>query len=233
MSLGEELQEAVKSILATAWEVRDGTKVPEAEDVRLGNDAVKLDATLLYADLAESTSLVNDHEPHFAAEIYKSYLHCAAKVIQNNGGVITSYDGDRVMAVFIESNKNSAAAKAALQINYCVNKIITPKIHEQYPKLDSSFKVKQAVGIDTSSLFVARTGVRGANDLVWVGRAANYAAKLCGERVGNYATWITADVYRRLNESSKLSKGVDMWEKCKWLDHGIDVYRSSYWWPVA
>ena len=37
---------------------------------------------------------------------------------------------------------------------------------------------KQSVGIDTSELFVARTGIRRANDLVWVGRAANHAAKL-------------------------------------------------------
>ena len=33
------------------------------------------------------------------------------------------------------------------------------------------------LGIDTSKLFVARTGIRKSNDLVWVGRAANYAAK--------------------------------------------------------
>jgi len=36
-----------------------------------------------------------------AAEIYKTYLHCAAKIIRSEGGSITSYDGDRIMGIFI------------------------------------------------------------------------------------------------------------------------------------
>jgi len=230
MSLADDLQSEVEAIFATRWKARDGQKVPEAPDVQLGNDAVKLTATVLYADLAESTRLVTSYPPHFAAEIYKSYLHCAAKVISNNGGVITAYDGDRIMAVFIGNLKNTSAAKSALQINYCVTQIINPKMHNQYPDLDSSFIVRQAVGIDTSELFVARTGIRGANDLVWVGRAANYAAKLCEERTGAYSSWITEDVYKVLAAEAKLSQGKDMWERALWLDYGIYVYRSSYWW---
>ncbi len=30
--------------------------------------------------------------------LYKAYLHCAAKIISNEGGEITAYDGDRIMA---------------------------------------------------------------------------------------------------------------------------------------
>ena len=96
MSIAEELTE----ILRTRWEERDGRIVPEAEDVTLGNDAVKLDATVLYADLADSTELVKTYSSTFAAEVYKSYLHCAARVIKNYDGVITAFDGDRVMAVY-------------------------------------------------------------------------------------------------------------------------------------
>jgi hypothetical protein len=52
-------------------------------------------------------------------------------------------------------------------------------------------------------LFSKRTGIRGSNDLVWVGRAANHAAKLSSLREDNFATWITADVYDKMNDSSK------------------------------
>ena len=79
MALSEDLTGEVKNIFATSWQERDGQKVPEAADVRLGNDAVKLQATVLYADLAESTNLVDKHMASFAAEVYKSYLHCASK----------------------------------------------------------------------------------------------------------------------------------------------------------
>ena len=228
MSLSEELSEEVASILSSRWTERDGTTVPDDDDIKLGNDAVNLDATVLYADLAESTELVTKYENWFAAEIYKAYLHCSAKVIRNKGGVITSYDGDRIMAVFIGDSKNTAAARAALNINYCVSQIINPKLHAQYPKR-SDFNVKQAVGIDTSQLFIARTGIRGSNDLVWVGRSANYAAKLCALRKSNYASWITADVYNMLHASAKVYDGKDMWQKDTWPEYGVTVYRSSWW----
>ena len=51
MSLGEDLTKEVRKIFKDAWTTRDGQKVPESEDLRLGNDAVKLDGTVLYADL--------------------------------------------------------------------------------------------------------------------------------------------------------------------------------------
>jgi class 3 adenylate cyclase len=228
MSLNEDLNKEVKSIFATRWVVRDGQVVPEPEDVKLGNDAVKLAGTVLYADLAESTNLVDNHTPQFAAEIYKSYLHCAAKIISNQGGVITAFDGDRVMGVFVGTSKNTSAAKCALKINHAVVKIINPAIKVQYP--DSSYTVKHGVGVDKCELFIARTGIRGSNDLVWVGRAANYAAKLCSLRNGVYASYITADIYNNMHESAKLSNNQLMWEKRVWTETNIFVYRSSWTW---
>ena len=48
-----------------------GNVVPESENLALTNDAVTLDATVLYADLADSTGLVDKYTADFAAEIYK------------------------------------------------------------------------------------------------------------------------------------------------------------------
>ena len=101
MSLVEDYTEAVEKIFEEEWSVRKGRKVPESEDLGLGNDAVELEGTVLYADLDDSTNLVDSYEPEFAAEIYKAYLSCAAKVIRAESGEITSYDGDRIMAVYI------------------------------------------------------------------------------------------------------------------------------------
>ena len=58
MPLAEDLTQEIKNIFETSGQERDGQKVPEAEDVKFGNDAVKLRATVLYANLAESTDLV-------------------------------------------------------------------------------------------------------------------------------------------------------------------------------
>jgi class 3 adenylate cyclase len=94
--------------------------------------------------------------------------------------------------------------------------------------------LKHVVGIDTSNLFVAKTGVRGANDLVWVGRAANYAAKLA-TLPDSYQTYITKEVYESMIADVKVSTdGRQMWEAVRWntFDNRI-IYQSNWWWSIA
>lgn len=202
MALSEDLTAEVKAIFRAQWATRAGAVVPEPNDLKLSNDAVMFDrATVLYADLSGSTRLVNAEAWTFAAEIYKTFLFCAAKLIRSEDGIITSYDGDRVMGVFVGAYQSTPAAKCALKINYAVNSIINPALAAQYPT--TGYVVKQVVGIDTSELRAARTGVRGGNDIVWVGRAANYAAKLTELKLAE-RTWITKDVYDNLNNEAKL-----------------------------
>ena len=134
------------------------------------------------------------------------------------------------MAVFIGEAKNSSAARAALKINYGVQEIINPAIGKMY--LSQGYSLKHVVGIDTSELFIARTGIRGANDLVWVGRSANHAAKLSGR--DGPPSQITADVYDRLNRESKFaSDGRNMWTSSYSREIGNRlIYTSTWWWGV-
>lgn len=226
MGLKSDLESEVSTIFKTRWAERDGTVVPTDANVKLGNDAVKLTATVLYADLADSTKLVDGYTKPFAAEVFKTFLHCAAKIIKSYEGAVTAYDGDRVMAVFIGDAKNTKAAKAALNITWAVQEIIVPAQKAQYPK--TTYTLKHVCGIDTSDLYVARTGVRGANDLVWVGRAANYAAKLAAMPESS-STYITKEVYDVLNAEMKVTGGKSMWEETKWTSFdGRNIYRSTW-----
>jgi class 3 adenylate cyclase len=226
MALADDLNSQVVQIFRERWTTRSGRVVPEPDDLALRNDAVVLDGTVLYADLDESTDLVNKKKPEFAAEIYKAFFGCAARIIRAEGGEITGYDGDRIMAVFIGGRKNSNAARAGLKINYAVLKIINPALERQYP--NDRYTVKHQVGIDTSQLLVARTGIRGANDLVWVGRAANYAAKLSAR--SGPATQITAEVYNGLNRDSKFSSdGRNRWRRQTAAEIGGATIYTSTW----
>jgi class 3 adenylate cyclase len=207
--------------------------VPDPEDLKLNNDAVEFDrATVLYADLAGSSALVDSVGWQFAAEIYKTFLHCAATIIRNGGGDITSYDGDRVMGIFVGDSQTTSAAKCGLKINYAVQSIITPALKAQYSQ--NNYTVKQVIGIDSSPIRAARTGVRGDNDLVWVGRAANYAAKLT-ELNSAERTWITGTAYNQLHKSATHGGTPEqwMWKKYSWAQmNKIEVYGSTWWWPV-
>ena len=228
----EDLNNEVAAIFRSAWSERDGNVVPTDESIKLGNDAVKLTATVLYADLADSTHLVDTNIGSFAAEVYKTFLHCAAKIIRSETGVITAYDGDRIMAVFVGGTKNTQAVRSALKIHYAAKQIITPAMRAMYSDRNGE-TVKHVVGIDTSELFVARTGVRGANDLVWVGRAANHAAKLATLPEA-YSTYITKEVYEGMLEIGRTTGGRLMWERVRWntFDNRI-IYRSNWWWNIG
>lgn len=229
MKSSDDILKDVNSILKIKWETRKGQKVPEAENIQLGNYAVTLDGTVLYADMTDSTGLVDGYKDWFAAEVYKSYLGAACHIIRNNSGVITAFDGDRVMAVFIGKSKNTSAAKAALQISY-ITREINSKIKQQYPK--TTYQLQHAIGIDSSALFVARTGIRNSNDLVWIGNSANNAAKLCSLASSIYSIFITVSVFNLLNDSAKYSSKPRkcMWDKTLWEEKGRPVYRSSWWW---
>jgi class 3 adenylate cyclase len=231
MALLDDLKREVEQIFKARWSTRKGNVIPESDNLRLSNDAVELDGTVLYADLTASTNLVDTKKPLFAAEVYKTYLHCAAKIIRAEGGAITAYDGDRIMAVYIGETKNTAAARTALKINYAVKNIINPALKAQYP--DSDYIVRQTIGVDTSALTVTRTGIRGSNDLVWVGRAANYAAKLCA-LPPEYSSRITGAVYDAMLASAKTSSdGRSMWEKVTWTPmNKMVIYRSNWTWSV-
>jgi class 3 adenylate cyclase len=223
----------VATIFKEAWATRAGQKVPEPSDLKLGNDAVEFDvATILYADLTGSTKLVDAEDWMFAAEIYKAYLHCAATIVRAEGGAIVSYDGDRIMGVFIGKTQATPAARAGLKVNYAVQKIINPALAAQYP--NRPFTVSQVVGIDTSPIRAARTGVRGDNDLVWVGRAANYAAKLTELKLDE-RTWMTKATFDRLADDAKLGgpNKQPMWKAYNWSQmNDQPIYGSTWRWSV-
>lgn len=228
-----ELTTAVDSIVKTGWDLRVGQVIPETEDITLGNAGVTLEATVLYADLADSTELAL-YDQEIAAEVCKAYLVGTTRLIKAAGGEIRSFDGDRVMGVFMGKSKNTSAAKAALKINYFFTRVLEPAFLSFYAQLqDSPFKFAQSVGIDTGEIRAVRAGIRNSNDLVWVGRAPNIAAKLSSVREPHYSTYITEAVYDKLHDSAKRFDGQDMWERRSWAKgerYGTaTVYRSSWW----
>ncbi|RYZ64666.1 MAG: adenylate/guanylate cyclase domain-containing protein [Proteobacteria bacterium] len=225
MGIRSELETSVKKIFSDQWTIRDGTVVPDDDSVTLGNDGVNIAATVLYADLSDSTGLVDKKVAWFAADVYKSYLLCAAKIIRAEGGVITAFDGDRVMAIYIGDRKNSKAVRTALKLNWAVEHIINPAVEHRFGV--GTYTVEQVVGIDTSSLLAAKTGIRNANDLVWVGRAANHAAKLCGRK--GFTTFATTSVYNSLPSDLKISVGKNIWT----YSGGKDVVGTNYWMPLT
>ena len=212
MTLRNDLNSEVRQILQERWRINPSKRAPEPDDLNLNNHGSIINATVLYADLDESTKLVDQQEDVFAAQMYKTYLVCAARIVSSEQGTITAYDGDRIMAVYTGRKTAERAVRTALKIGYAVKEIINPAIRQLKP--DTRFVMKQSCGVDTSKLLVTRIGPRSANDLVWVGRAANHAAKLSSREAP--ATHITAAVYGQLPQNLKANgSGRSIWAETK------------------
>jgi class 3 adenylate cyclase len=223
MVSSEILLQEMQKILNGKWEIRDGRGLPEIDDIALSkNEAVKLDTTVLYVDMRESTYLVDNHNKSFAAEIYKMFLLSSSKIIQSIGGHITAFDGDRIMAVFIGESKNTNATKSAMQIVYFLKqKINNAIIHNYY---QTTYKLDFGIGIDTGTLFAIKTGVRKYNDILWLGNASNYAAKYSELGKSQENIIISKKVYDLLNDSVKYHNQQNMWT---W-DKPKNIYKTSY-----
>lgn len=226
----------VKEILTQRWTTRRGRFIPDLENVTMDNTAVEINGTCLYADLVDSSDLVANNSPEFAAKIYKAYLGCACRLIRKEGGAITAFDGDRVMAVFKDDanrthGKETRAVRTAWAISHAVTKILNPEIQAHFR---TTYEIRHAVGIDSGPLFVAKTGIRDANDLVWVGNAANRAAKLSGLRVKHYMTYITDAVFSAM--ASSLTDYVNnepAWYRLNQSAVPVQAYCSDVYAPLS
>jgi class 3 adenylate cyclase len=224
MSIRDEVSKYVHDTFHSVWEVDDSDRVPTEEDaIGLGNQGKSIDATVFYADLTDSTGLVNSQSEQFAAEVYKAYVYAAAKCIRQDGGSVTAYDGDRVMGVFVEGAQRNNAVRAAFRVSAVVEDILQPELDAMYGA--SQYKIQQKVGMDHSSLLVANTGIRGNNDYVWVGKAANNAAKMAALKRG-YNTYATDDVHSGLLDNLLKASGTsdDLWVDLGSGDLGYKIW---------
>lgn len=224
MGFKEEIAKHARDTFATQWTVTDGRKVPTADStIGLGNQASKIDAVVFYADLADSTALVRDKKKAFAAEVYKTFVYAAAKSVRHEGGTVTAYDGDRVMGVFMGDGKENAAVRAAYWLKGAVNDVLMPEMDKHWK---AGYKIKHKVGIDACELWVANTGIRGNTDYVWVGNAANNAAKMSALDT-TYSTYVTSAVLNQLTDANRKSNGIDFFHKLEYTSLGYVVYGTN------
>lgn len=191
------IESSVSDIFHAAWDIKDGIKVPETEDIVMKNGGRRVDATYLYADLAGSTKLAHTMLPETTAIIVRAYINSSARLIRYFGGEIRSFDGDRVMGVYMGDRKNRKAVRTALAIQWAVQEVIKPAIEKKWTDVSSTYTVGHGVGIDTGEALIVRGGVRDNNDLISIGHAPNDAAKLSDYRT--YAINITKEVFDDLD----------------------------------
>lgn len=230
MSLKEDLENKIYSYVYENFDIENTTIIPDSDNSNLtfGNKGLKGEYAFLFVDIRNSSSLHELYGFKKAASIYKSFHDINVRIIENNNGVVRSFDGDRIMGVFNGEYKNSNSSKAAMQIQYAIREILNPIL---------GTKILCGAGIDSGEILVIKVGKgrnKNNNDLVWIGKADNYASHLANEAVNTII--ISKNAYARLSNDRKISqKGVNMWKlKIITLKNGknIECYESSFGWVL-
>lgn len=233
MASESTLRSQIRSVLRTRWDKRTGQVVPETEDVKLSGGGVELEAAFLYCDMADSTKLAQSCKQEAAGKVIRSFLDAVTRVIRAERGAIRSFDGDRVMGIFIGDSKCTSSARCALKINYVVREIIHEELENYYSDYPESFRIGHCTGVALGKTLLVRGGVRNNNDLVSIGKAPNIAAKLSSLRT-KAPSYITDDVYSNLHDSAKYGgeNNRPMWtrETRTVAGRAQALYRSTWWW---
>ncbi|WP_187969614.1 adenylate/guanylate cyclase domain-containing protein [Aquibium microcysteis] len=231
MAWKEDLEIWVDGHFGSSFDVRDGTVVPTTDSVSK-NQAVNLDASFLYADLAGSSELARHCPWETTAKIIRAFLDTSTRLIRAYRGEIRSFDGDRVMGVFVGDMSQTNATKCAREIFYTVENILGPKAYKKFTSISKNgIKLKCGVGVDYGTSRTVRAGIRNNNDLIWIGRPPNMAAKLSDVRKYPYSVMIHKDVYTSLPDIEKYNDGKDIWESRSFKLSGAThtIYRTR--WP--
>ena len=111
----------------------------------------------------------------------------------------------------------------AFTLAYLVRRALNPMINKTFGKPPMARHLRCCCGIDTGEMLAVKIGLRGNTDLLWSGRPANYAAKLCAHRKPVRCTVITGRVFQRLTDELKRSADASYWQRftCDGIDMAV------------
>ncbi len=229
------IETTVNEIISTPWSISAGTTVPETDDVVLKNGGKLVEATYVYADLADSSKMAQSLKKEAAAKIIKVYVNTATRILKSREGEIRSFDGDRVMAIFMGANKEDRAVRAALGINWAVLRVIRQAIRDGWSDGEDFCNIDHGIGVDSGEALIVRGGIRNSNDLISVGAAPNIAAKLSDLRSTGRTIHITSAVRDSLSEELVRFDTGEIWSRLTAQRIGgnlVTVYGTSGYWEV-
>ena len=241
MATKEEIIKGVNDYFEGSYTITDGRTIPNVDDIAFGKNGREMELAMLFIDIRESTKIVDSVRRVTAAKMYKSFLWGVSKIAKHNSGELRSFNGDGVLVVFYGDQKRTHATKAALQMAWFVKKVLKPKLDALFQNNQelngSGFDFDFGIGVDVGNVLIVRGGIKGENnnDLVWVGNATNFAVKLSGLTHDGYNIFISEDVYKQMNDSSKLggSPQSNMWEERLWTKmDNMKIYRSNWIWSL-
>lgn len=149
-------------------------KVLENPDrLKLGGDRVE--ATVLFTDLAGFTEFSETRDPEEVVSLLNSYATDMTRIIFNHGGTLDKFIGDAIMALWGTPAEDPDHAYHA-----CVAAIeMQRKMHELSDKISvPGFRLSMRIGINTGSVMAGNMGSEERFNFTVIGDNVNLASRL-------------------------------------------------------
>jgi len=153
-----------------------GRYVPESIAEQLMKDdgslqPIEAEATILFSDVARFTSLTEELGPARIVEVLNAYFSRMTQIIEAEGGVITQFQGDAILAIFnvpIEMPDHAErACRAAVKMRQSVrNETFAGQV------------IESRIGINTGPVVAGAVGAEGRLTYTVHGDAVNRAARV-------------------------------------------------------
>lgn len=208
MATNQEALDQIEQYLNDSYTRSTTYSVPKKDDLTFGNTVKKLEhAKIFYIDIRKSRKILTDATDFWSVKIHKAFLRAVIHCIEKRDGHLRSFNGDGILAFFIDDNAASRAVKAALDIKGFVNEINDTLAANDKKKIDFG------IGIAQGPVMVAKIGKGGDDqtkqDLIWIGVALYVAVELSELGKSPKNIWISHNVRSAISKEDYLNVLID------------------------
>lgn len=172
--------------------VNEGLVIPAPEDLLLGESRA-MDMVILYADIRGYSDKTRISRERSIVKILNTFLTEMTRVAEDHGGTLGGFTGDRVMGIFPNAAKRKKPYIDAVECALMMQTVVLYSLNAFLKTLKYG-QLACGIGIDAGRVLVSRLGPKNRNALVYVGDAANIAAKL-SDRANPGETLMTRQVF--------------------------------------
>ena len=180
ISFVKEIFEDIKNNFMEDIEILNKDTIPSEEQFKIEiQQWIKIkDVVCVYIDLASSTKINIQENQKLAAHIFDSYIKSIVKIFKEYQCKYIDIQGDGCFALFDGVDRINRAIVAAATI-----KTLLSRNTNYFSKFVSnqlnSTNLSLRIGIHQGNILAKKAGIRGENEVIWLGDAASIASKIC------------------------------------------------------
>jgi adenylate cyclase len=155
----------------------------------------EIEATVLFADIRNFTTLSERKTPQKVVEMLNACLPIVIESIVQNGGLVNKFAGDNLMGVWNAPQPCQNHALLAIRAAWDAQR----KMSTEETKNSKISGVQFGIGINTGIVLAGNVGSTGRVEYTVIGDAVNLASRICGGAPGGEIV-IGPETYRQVKD---------------------------------